>query len=180
MVKIGCHIGYNQKFATFVIENRIKLKRAKMIRRLIKIAFALILGVVIVAAGGLIYLRHCEWNPEQAAEYATENAEEKSVGMCALYVRKAINAGGIPLWRCGSAWRYNKVLTILNFREVAVNEERKVGDIVVFQPIGGRKHGHIAIWNGRQWVSDFKQRNFIVHSDYTIEGAQWAIFRREN
>ena len=55
-----------------------------------------------MAAGGLIYLRHCAWNPEQAAEYATENAEKKSVGMCALYVRKAINAGGIPLWRCGS------------------------------------------------------------------------------
>lgn len=152
----------------------------RMIERLIKIVFALILGVVIVAAGGLIYLRHCAWNPEQAAEYATENAEKKSVGMCALYVRKAINAGGIPLWSCGSAWRYNKVLTMLNFGEVAVNEERKVGDIVVFQPIGGRKHGHIAIWNGRQWVSDFKQRNFIVHSDYTTEGAQWAIFRREN
>ena len=57
---------------------------------------------MIVAAGGLIYLRHCEWNPELAAEYATENAEKKSVGMCALYVRKAINAEGVPLWSCGS------------------------------------------------------------------------------
>lgn len=149
-------------------------------KRLIKILVWLLAGVVIVSASSLLYLRHCAWNPEQAAEYATENAEKKSVGMCALYVRKAINAGGIPLWSCGSAWRYNKVLTMLNFREVAVNEERKVGDIVVFQPIGGRKHGHIAIWNGRQWVSDFKQRNFIVHSDYTTEDAQWAIFRREN
>lgn len=146
--------------------------------RLTKIIFWLLAGMVIVSASGLLYLRHCEWCPEKAAEYATENAEKKSVGMCALYVRKAINAGGIPLWSCGSAWRYNKVLTILNFREVATTEERKVGDIVVFQPIGGRKHGHIAIWNGRQWVSDFKQRNFIVHSDYTTEGAQWAIFRR--
>lgn len=148
-------------------------------KRLIKIFFWLLAGMVIASASGLLYLRHCAWNPEQAAEYATENAEKKSVGMCALYVRKAINAGGIPLWSCGSAWRYTKVLTMLNFREVAVNEERKVGDIVVFQPIGGRKHGHIAIWNGRQWVSDFRQRNFIVHSDYTTEGTQWDIFRRE-
>ena len=39
-----------------------------MIRRLIKIAFALILVAVIAAAGGLLYLRHYAWNPEQAAE----------------------------------------------------------------------------------------------------------------
>lgn len=147
-------------------------------KRLIKIFFWLIAGMVIAAAGGLLYLRQCDWSPEQAAEYATENAEKSSVGLCALYVRKAINAGGIPLWRCGSAWRYNKVLSILNFEEVATGEELKVGDIVVFQPIGGRKHGHIAIWNGHQWVSDFRQRNIIVHSDYTNESAEWTIFRR--
>ena len=149
-----------------------------MIRRLIKIVFVLIAGAVIAAAGGLLYLRHCDWSPEQAAEYATEHAEPKSVGLCALYVRKAINAGGIPLYKCGSAWRYNEVLSILNFQEVATDEELKVGDIVVFQPIGGRKHGHIAIWNGHQWVSDFRQRNIIVHSDYSNKSAEWTIFRR--
>lgn len=147
--------------------------------RLTKITFWLLAGMVIVSASGLLYLRHCNWNPDNAAKYATEHAEPKSAGLCALYVRKAINAGGIPLWSCGSAWRYNKVLSILNFQEVATGEELKVGDIVVFQPIGGRKYGHIAIWNGTQWVSDFKQRNFIVHSDYTKEGAEYHIYRRD-
>lgn len=100
--------------------------------------------------------------------------------MCALYVRKAINAGGIPLYKCGSAWHYRYVLPILNFHQVGKDAEREVGDIVVFQPIGGRKYGHIAIWNCTQWVSDFKQRNFIVHSDYTKEGAEYHIYRRDN
>lgn len=147
--------------------------------RLTKIFFWLLAGVVITSASGLLYLRHCDWSPDNAAKYATEHAESKSVGLCALYVRKAINAGGIPLYKCGSAWHYRYVLPILNFAEKEVSDELKIGDIVVFQPIGGRKYGHIAIWNGTQWVSDFKQRNFIVHSDYTKEGAEYHIYRRD-
>lgn len=148
-------------------------------KKLIKIFCWFLAGVVIASASGLLYLRHCEWCPDKAAEYATENAEPKSVGLCALYVRKAINAGGIPLYKCGSAWHYKYVLPILNFHQVGKDAEREVGDIVVFQPIGGRKYGHIAIWNGSQWVSDFKQRNFIVHSDYTKNGAEYRIYRRD-
>lgn len=140
---------------------------------------ALLAGAFIISASGLLYLRHCEWSPEAAARYATEKAEKKSVGMCALYVRKAVIAGGIPLYVGGDAWSYKYMLPILNFHKVGKNAERKVGDIVVFQPIGGRKYGHIAIWNGKQWVSDFKQRNLIVHSDYLDDGCEYAIYRRE-
>ena len=111
---------------------------------------ALLAGVFIISASGLLYLRHCEWSPEEAARYATEHAEKKSVGMCALYVRKAIIAGGIPLYVGGDAWSYKYTLPILNFHQVGKKSEREVGDIVVFQPIGGRWFGHIAIWNGSQ------------------------------
>ena len=148
-------------------------------KRLIKLMFMLLAGVIIISASGLLYLRHCEWSPEEAARYATEHAEKKSVGMCALYVRKAIIAGGIPLYMGSDAWSYKYTLPILNFHQVGKKSEREVGDIVVFQPIGGRRFGHIAIWNGSQWVSDFKQRNLIVHSDYLKEGCEYAIYRRD-
>ena len=148
-------------------------------KRLIKLMFMLLAGVIIISASGLLSLRHCEWCPNKAAEYATEKAEKKSVGMCALYVRKAIIAGGIPLYVGGDAWSYKYTLPILNFHQVGKKSEREVGDIVVFQPIGGRKYGHIAIWNGKQWVSDFKQRNLIVHSDYLDDGCEYAIYRRD-
>lgn len=140
---------------------------------------ALLAGVFIISASGLLYLRHCEWSPEAAARYATEHAEKKSVEMCALYVRKAIMTGGIPLYMGGDAWCYKYTLPILNFHQVGKKSEREVGDIVVFQPIGGRRFGHIAIWNGSQWVSDFKQRNLIVHSDYLNDGCEYAIYRRD-
>ena len=148
-------------------------------KRLIKLMFMLLAGVIIISASGLLYLHHCEWSPEEAARYATEHAEKKSVGMCALYVRKAIIAGGIPLYVGGDAWSYKYTLPILNFHQVGKMSEREVGDIVVFQPIGDRKYGHIAIWNGKQWVSDFKQRNLIVHSDYLDDGCEYAIYRRD-
>lgn len=126
----------------------------------------------------LFYLRSCEWNPEKAAEYVTKNAENKSVGLCAKYVRKGIIAGGIPLYQGGDAWSYKYLLPILGFKEIEDVNDKKVGDIVVFQPIGKRYFGHIAMWNGKQWVSDFKQRSIIVHSDYRKDGCEYSIFRR--
>lgn len=148
-------------------------------KKVTRIALYLFITLIVALTSGLLYLRHCEWSPEEAARYATEHAEKKSVGMCALYVRKAIIAGGIPLYVGGDAWSYKYTLPILNFHQVGKKSEREVGDIVVFQPIGGRKYGHIAIWNGKQWVSDFKQRNLIVHSDYLNDGCEYAIYRRD-
>lgn len=138
----------------------------------------LIASLGIIVLGTVIYIRHCEWNPQQAAEHVTQNAEKRSVGLCAKYVREAIIAGGIPLYCKCDAWRYKQILPILNFKEIDKDEELEAGDIVVFQPIGNRKFGHIAMWNGKQWVSDFKQRNIIVHSDYTDKDCEYSIFRR--
>ena len=151
------------------------------IKKLLKILFIsvllLFMMVTVVAAGGVFYLRKCEWNPEKVAVYATENAEVKSVGLCALYVRRAMIAGGIPLYQGGNAWSYKYLLPVIGFENVNENEGLMVGDIVVFQPIDGRKFGHIAIWNGKQWVSDFKQRSIIVHSDYRSQDCEYAVFR---
>ena len=133
---------------------------------------------VTVAVCGLLYLRSCEWNPEKAAEYVTKNAENKSVGLCAKYVRKAIMAGGIPLYQGGDAWSYKYLLPLLGFKEIEDVNDKKVGDIVVFQPIVKRYFGHIAMWNGKQWVSDFKQRGIIVHSDYRKDSCEYTIFRK--
>ena len=138
----------------------------------------LIILLVTLTICGLLYLRSCEWNPKKAAEYVTKNAENKSVGLCAKYVRKAIVAGGIPLYQGGNAWSYKYLLPILGFKETEDVNDKKVGDIVVFQPIGKRYFGHIAMWNGRQWISDFKQRSIIVHSDYSKDDCEYTIFRK--
>lgn len=86
----------------------------------------LLAGVIIISTSGLLYLRHCEWSPEEAARYATEHAEKKSIGMCALYVRKAIIAGGIPLYVGGDAWSFKYTLPILNFHQVAKKRSERL------------------------------------------------------
>ena len=149
-------------------------------KRILKGMLLFLVSLTVIAASFLLYLRHCDWDGVEAARYATDNASKKSVGLCAMYVRKAMIAGGIPLYQGGNAWQYKYLLPILRFEEIDKNEEKKVGDIVVFQPIGKRRFGHIAIWNGKQWVSDFKQRSIIVHSDYTKKECEYAIFRRND
>lgn len=149
-------------------------------KRIVKGILLFIVASVSICASCLLYLRHCDWNAEEAARYATENAAKKSVGLCAMYVRRAMVAGGIPLYQGGNAWHYKYLLPILGFEEIDNKEEKMIGDIVVFQPIGKRRFGHIAIWNGKQWISDFKQRSIIVHSDYTKKECEYSIFRRDN
>ena len=149
-------------------------------KRILKGMLLFVVALTAISASFLLYLRHCDWDGEEAGRYATENAEKKSIGLCAMYVRKAMIAGGIPLYQGANAWQYKYLLPILRFEEIDKNEEKKVGDIVVFQPIGKRRFGHIAIWNGKQWVSDFKQRSIIVHSDYTKKECEYAIFRRND
>lgn len=52
------------------------------------------------------------------------------------------------------------------------------GDIIVIQSyVGGSVHGHIQIYNGTQWVSDFKQSGFWPGSGYKKNEPSYDIFR---
>ena len=112
---------------------------------------------------------------DKAVAYVISNAKtQKPYGDCALYIRKAINAGGISgSW--GDAWQYITALPTIGFTDLGKITDFNKGDIVVFNKTGGRKWGHIAMWTGSQWVSDFKQNSIIVHSDY--EGKDYHVFR---
>lgn len=112
---------------------------------------------------------------DKAVSYIIANAKtNKPYGDCALYVRKAINAGGISgSW--GDAWQYINALTKIGFTDLGKITNFKKGDIVVFNKTGGRKWGHISMWTGSKWISDFKQNSIIVHKDYTDK--DYHIFR---
>jgi predicted chitinase len=111
---------------------------------------------------------------DAAVDYIIANAASGSLSACALYVRKAINAGGIAgSW--GDAWQYITALTTIGFTDLGKIADFKKGDIVVFNKTGNRRFGHISMWTGNQWVSDFKQQSIIVHTDYN--GTDYHIFR---
>ncbi|WP_435009924.1 hypothetical protein P12x_001137 [Tundrisphaera lichenicola] len=103
-----------------------------------------------------------EFNVEDAVAHLNSNANKKSSGKCAKYVREAIEAGGINLERHRHAKDYDSSLEDAGFEPVTrdSNYQPQAGDVAVFE--GNKQHpsGHIQMYNGDKWVSDFEQKNY--------------------
>jgi len=95
------------------------------------------------------------FNKSSAATYAYEHAELHSTQNCARYVRKALEWGGISLRHTHFAKDYGPLLESAGFRQATGAAQK--GDVIVIQPAPGHPAGHMAIFDGSIWVSDFKQ-----------------------
>ena len=112
------------------------------------------------------------WNIQNAISFLSRNAKSKSIGHCAKYVRMAIEAGGLSTGgRPGSAYQYKGYLPKIGFNAIGniLGKEKqkewsrnnaKPGDIAV---MNHGEHGHICMWNGSKWISDFPQNNMWVY-----------------
>lgn len=131
-----------------------------------------ILIVVSISYFGCKNILYNDYSNAKAVEYLKSHAKDHSQNACALYVRRAIGAGGCPTFlQPPSACDYEMFLPDLGF--VKVSEKGyapQIGDVVVFSAIKGHKHGHICMYNGTQWVSDFKQRSMYSAAAYKYEG----------
>lgn len=133
-----------------------------MVRKIFKVII-----LIAVLYFGYVFLVPHTYSIDKAVTYLNEHAEKHSRNMCALYVERAVNAGGQPAFIL-PAWGYAYVLPHMGFNEVEKNGYKPLkGDIVVFPRVKGHVFGHIAMWNGNQWVSDFKQRGLIVANAYS-------------
>lgn len=96
-----------------------------------------------------------------AAQYATVHAKSGSTGKCARFVNNALRAQGIKIWGHGKDVAGN-LLKRGDFEQVAYNSNYvpQIGDVMSMPSSSKSNHnyGHVAIWNGYQWVSDFRQR----------------------
>lgn len=110
-------------------------------------------------------IKGSDWDLDKMATVVTNGARgRKSTGDCALYVRKALQASQIKQFFSGGLGHANQMASqLVRMNWVAVGQNVtswKKGDIVVFQRTNtrlGQKYGHVAIYNGSQWVSDFIQ-----------------------
>jgi flagellum-specific peptidoglycan hydrolase FlgJ len=99
--------------------------------------------------------------PHKAAMNATQAAGDKSKGLCAKYVANALQGAGYKFNRNPSAYQYatNGTLAQAGFIKIANNMSPQTGDVRVFGQTNKHIHGHIQLFNGKQWVSDFRQNS---------------------
>lgn len=118
------------------------------------------------------------FNITGAVNRLVRSAHSTSQHVCAKYVRLAMEAGGLntttrPDW----AWKYINWLPKQGWKLVAqcsTREEQATytatqaqpGDVAVYQKpgAGGSQPGHICMWSGKNWISDFLQNRMGVYS----------------
>ncbi|MDM2730027.1 Uncharacterised protein [Citrobacter youngae] len=99
------------------------------------------------------------WNKEAAINFVRHNAHPHATGYCARAVTAAIEHGGVSLHH-DNAKNMGKYLVLAGFREVYGNPVK--GDVAIIQPYtGGNAAGHMAIFDGHYWWSDFKQEHGV-------------------
>ena len=105
-------------------------------------------------------------------------------GRCGEYVRKALQAGGaqIPQPYPTSGKLFGPTLLMLGFRSVAVDQPEKFtfrkGDVMVMQShTGGNPNGHVAGFDGINWISDFVQRDFWAGPGYRKHRPGYVVYR---
>lgn len=118
------------------------------------------------------------WNKAKAIEYLRTHAQRASAGRCAEYTRKSIEAGGLVLARTNLAKDYGPSLTAAGFVELLFcPAEFEEGDVVVMAGARPEDAGHMAMFDGINWVSDFVQRDLYPGPGYRAATPDYAIYR---
>jgi hypothetical protein len=119
------------------------------------------------------------FDKNKAAEYVRVNAlPPYGNGKCAPYVRKALEAGGLnttghPIF----AKDWGPTLVRIGFRTVANASQPQTGDVIVLQSVKGHPSGHIELYDGENWVSDFIQEDMWPARAYQAQNAKYQIYR---
>jgi hypothetical protein len=125
-------------------------------------------------------------NLSAAIEHLNTHANQSSTGYCARYVRDALVAGGLNLPHMHAEQFANSLgglLTSRGFREIYnasnASEHPQRGDVAVLQPyLAPKAHGHVAMFNGTKWVSDFVQQNGLYpNANYKKYHSEVRLFR---
>lgn len=99
-----------------------------------------------------------------------KRSEPKSIHKCAKYVRIALEAAGANT--AGSpvpASDWGPTLAKNGYKEIPAefNNPQK-GDIYIITKTTSHVYGHIAGYDGNQWISDFKQKSHVIYRDKVV------------
>ena len=119
------------------------------------------------------------WNKGKAVMHLNANAKSKSAKKCAQFTREAIEAGGVKLTTHNSAKDYGSSLSAAGFVPIADTGVYSPGDVVVINGYAGNPYGHMAMFNGSHWVSDFLQDALYPGPGYRTNRPQYIIYRKQ-
>ncbi|HBR7307440.1 TPA: hypothetical protein ACV5EY_001433 [Klebsiella aerogenes] len=118
------------------------------------------------------------WNKQTSITHLRSHAHKQSHYECAKYIRQAIEAGGIKLERTRDAKDYGPILLRAGFKEVPPGSTILRGDVAVIQPYaGGNPSGHMTMYDGKQWISDFTQRSMYPGPSYRRLQPAFKVYR---
>lgn len=111
----------------------------------------------------------------KAAEFVAKNAKGKSVGKCARYVANGLEAAGYKFERQPSAYMYasNGIMSKMGFTQIDNNTPPQIGDVLVFPKSDKTPHGHIQIYDGEVYNSDFKQNGGARNRKWNSPGPKY-------
>lgn len=104
-----------------------------------------------------------------------------SQGLCATYVREGLESAGFKTsdgstisqkykskGLAASAYMYdtNGIMSDLGFAKIDPSNKPLPGDVEVFGRTSHNPHGHIQVYNGKYWVSDFHQSGGSRHRKF--------------
>ena len=95
----------------------------------------------------------------RAAQIATRRVQPKSISRCAEYVRTAMQMAGYKFNQPREAYQYatQGTLRSIGFTQISNDAASLPGDIRCFAKTPKHVSGHLCIFNGDNWISDFKQ-----------------------
>jgi len=114
------------------------------------------------------------WKLQTTLRVLSQQARGASSGNCGAAVECALNAGldrrlsktALPMMRGDdgflhhAAKDFGPALEAAGFRRIEKPHGFRPGDIIVLKdPSNRHRFGHIAMWDGTHWISDFHQRN---------------------
>jgi len=137
---------------------------------------------MVVDKGGVVPSKANTFDIDKAIDYLNENAVPPyGERRCATHVRKGIFAGGIDITpHPVPAKDYGPFLEKYGFKEVSAHLYNPVkGDIIVMQSFQGSSdpYGHIEMYNGTKWVSDFIQDDLYPGPKFKENKAEYHIYR---
>ena len=109
------------------------------------------------------------FNKSQLSDWMDAHALSRSSHHCAMYCRLGMEAAGLNTGdrpQSGDAGDYGPFLMRHGAQTVPPDSySPQVGEVVVFKKTDQHPNGHIEMYDGQHWVSDFMQHGFSPYRD---------------